>query len=78
MPTLGTTGDGLYDLSFYAIGDRQDFRIDTSNSVRFTTDETVWRFVERVGGQPRVDSAFTPANGGATLSPFVQLSSSTQ
>jgi len=79
VPTLGTTGDiGLYDLSYYLIGDRKDLRVDSSTHVRFTTDETAWRFVERVDGQPWVDSAFTPYNGGATLSPFVQLSSATQ
>ncbi len=78
VPTLGTTGDiGLYDLSYYLIGDRSDLRIDSSIHARFTTDETAWRFVERVDGQPWVDSAFTPYNGGATLSPFVQLSSAT-
>ncbi len=78
VPTLGTTGDiGLYDLSYYLIGDRQDLRVDSSTHVRFTTDETAWRFVERVDGQPWVDSAFTPYNGGNTLSPFVQLSSAT-
>ena len=78
VPTLGTTGDiGLYDLSYYLIGDRQDLRMDSSMHVRFTTDETAWRFVERVDGQPWVDSAFTPYNGGNTLSPFVQLSSAT-
>ncbi len=78
VPTLGTTGDiGLYDLSYYLIGDRKDLRIDTSIHARFTTDETAWRFVERVDGQPWVDSAFTPYNGGATLSPFVQLISTT-
>ncbi len=77
VPTLGTTGDiGLYDLSYYLIGDRQDLRVDTSIHTRFTTDETAWRFVERVDGQPWVNSAFTPYNGGATLSPFVQLNSS--
>lgn len=78
VPTLGTTGDiGLYDLSYYLIGDRQDLRIDTSIHVRFTTDETAWRFVERVDGQPWVDAAFTPYNAGNTLSPFVQLRSTT-
>jgi len=77
VPTLGTTGDiGLYDLSYYLIGDRQDLRVDTSMHTRFTTDETAWRFVERVDGQPWVNSAFTPYNGGDTLSPFVQLNSS--
>ena len=78
VPTLGSAGDiGLYDLSYYLIGDRQDLRIDTSIHTRFTTDETAWRFVERVDGQPWVESAFTPYNGGDTLSPFVQLYSAT-
>ena len=78
VPTLGTTGDiGLYDLSYYVIGDRSGLQINSSEHVRFTTDETVWRFVKRGDGQPKVDSAFTPKNAGATLSPFVQLSSAT-
>lgn len=78
VPTLGTTGDiGLYDLSHYLIGDRSDIRVDSSIHYKFNTDETTWRFVKRVDGHPMVDSAFTPYNGGATLSPFVQLSSAT-
>ncbi len=78
VPTLGTTGDiGLYDLSHYLIGDRTDIRVDSSIHYRFDTDETTWRFVKRVDGHSMVDSAFTPYNGGNTLSPFVQLSSST-
>ncbi len=78
VPTLGTTGDiGLYDLSHYLIGDRSDIRVDSSIHYRFNTDETTWRFVKRVDGHGMVDSAFTPYNGGATLSPFVQLSSAT-
>ncbi len=78
VPTLGTTGDiGLYDLSHYLIGDRSDIRVDSSIHYRFANDETTWRFVKRVDGHSMIDSAFTPYNGGATLSPFVQLSSAT-
>ena len=78
VPTLGTTGDiGLYDLSYYLIGDRKDLRIDMDKSIYFLSDQTAWRFVERVDGQPWVDAAFTPYNGGNTLSPFVHLSSAT-
>ncbi len=78
VPTLGTTGDiGLYDLSHYLIGDRQDLRVDTSIHARFTTDETAWRFVKRVDGSAWETSSFTPYNSGATLSPFVQLISTT-
>ncbi len=78
VPTLGVQGDiGLYDISHYLIGDRSDIRVDSSIHYRFNTDETTWRFVKRVDGHAMVDSAFTPYNGGATLSPFVQLSSAT-
>lgn len=77
VPTLGTTGDiGLYDLSYYLIGDRKGLKINRSIEYKFLSDETTWRFVKRVDGQPLVDSAFTPKNG-STLSPFVQLSAST-
>jgi HK97 family phage major capsid protein len=78
VPTLGTTGDiGLYDLSYYGIGDRSELRMDISPHLYFQTDETAFRFVERVDGHSLVDNTFTPYNGGATLSPFVQLSSAT-
>jgi len=74
---LGTAGDLiLADLSYYLIGDRQSLSVQSSIHARFTTDETAWRFVKRVDGQPWVDSAFTPANG-STLSPFVTLHSTT-
>lgn len=74
---LGTAGDIVFvDLSYYIIGDRSPIAIASSQHVRFTTDETAWRFVKRVDGQPWVDSAFTPANG-SSLSPFVTLHSTT-
>jgi len=77
VPTLGFVGDiGLYDLSYYLIGDRQDLKVDSSIHARFTTDETAWRFVKRVDGQPWVNNAFFPKNG-STLSPFVTLASTT-
>lgn len=77
VPTLGSVGDiGLYDLSKYLIGDRQDLTIASSIHLRFLSDETAWRFVKRVDGQPWVDSAFTPKNGD-TMSPFVTLASTT-
>jgi len=77
LPALGTAGDiVLADMSYYLIGERQSIQIATSPHVRFTTDETAWRFVERVDGQPWVDAAFTPA-AGSTLSPFVCLYTAT-
>ena len=72
--TLGTVGDiYLVDLSYYLIGDRQQVTMAASPHVRFTNDEMVWRFVERLDGRPWVDSALTPRNGTSTVSPFVAL-----
>lgn len=77
VAALGSVGDiGLYNLDQYLIGDRQGLKIDRSIEYRFSTDETTWRFVKRVDGQPLVDSAFTPKRG-STQSPFVCLASTT-
>lgn len=72
--TLGTAGDIYFvDLSYYVIGDRQSMTMMASPHVRFTNDETVHRFVQRLDGQPWIDSALTPRFGTTTLSPFVAL-----
>lgn len=72
--TLGTQGDiNLADFRYYAIGDRQDVRVDTSEHVQFLQDNTVFKVIERVDGQPLLLSPLTPENGGPTLSAFVQL-----
>lgn len=72
--TLGTAGDIYFaDFSYYLIGDRQSFELASSQHVRFNTDETDWRFIERVDGRPWVDSALTPRNGSNTVTPFVNL-----
>lgn len=77
VPTLGSVGDiGLYNLDQYLIGDRKGLKIDRSIEYRFSTDETTWRFVKRVDGQPIVDTAFTPKRGN-TQSPYVCLASTT-
>lgn len=77
VATLGSVGDiGLYDFDKYLIGDRKGLKIDRSIEYRFSTDETTWRFVKRVDGQPIVDSAFTPKRG-STQSPYVCLASTT-
>jgi HK97 family phage major capsid protein len=75
VPALGTTGDVmLCDFGYYLIGDRQGLRIEESGHFKFSTDQTVWRAVKRVDGQPWLDSAITPRAGGSTLSPFVGIS----
>jgi len=72
--TLGTEGDIYFvDPSYYVIGDRQELSVASSPHVKFTTDETVWRFVERLDGRPWLESALTPAHGSNTLSPIVTL-----
>lgn len=71
--TLGTVGDILFlDLSQYLLIERP---IQTAMSihVQFLTDQTVFRFVYRVDGQPAWHAALTPKNGSNTLSPFVSL-----
>lgn len=71
---LGTKGDiSLVDWSLYGIGDRQDVRLDTSEHAFFFQDQTAFKVIMRVDGQPLLQSALTPENGGPTLSGFVQL-----
>lgn len=71
---LGTLGDiAFVDLSYYLLGDRQAMSAASSTDYRFGNDQTAFRIIERVDGRPWIQSAITPRNGGATLSPFVQL-----
>ena len=62
---LGDLGDiWLCDLSQNAVGlMRNGMRLDRSQHVKFTTDETVWRLIVRADGQGTWASAFTPVNG---------------
>lgn len=73
---LGTQGDiSLVDFSYYLIGDGMRARIESSTEYQFGTDQTSFRLIQRNDGRPWFKSPLTPANGSATLSPFVQLSS---
>lgn len=73
--TLGTEGDIiLADMSQYEMIDKGGTQTATSIHVRFLQDETVFRFVYRVDGQPMWTSALTPYKGGGnTQSPFITL-----
>jgi len=74
--TVGTVGDIiLADMSQYLLADKKGgVKSDRSIHVKFETDETAFRFVYRVDGQPWWNSALTPASGTAnTQSPFVAL-----
>ena len=71
---MGTQGDiSLADFSMYGIGDRQDVRLETSEHAFFFQDQTAFKVIERVDGQPLLLSALSPENGGPTLSAFIQL-----
>jgi hypothetical protein len=50
-------------------------QVASSSEYKFGNDLTAYRVIERVDGRPWLQSAITPKNGGPTLSPFVQLSS---
>lgn len=73
---LGTVGDIiLADLSQYYLATKGGIQEASSIHVHFVYDESVFRFVMRVDGQPSWSSALTPfeATAGHTVSPFVAL-----
>jgi len=70
---LGAQGDiSLVDFGYYLIGDRQMMSVESSPHVKFTSDKTTYRVIQRNDGRPWLQSAITPKNSGPTLSPFVQ------
>lgn len=71
---LGDLGDVIFaNMNEYALIDKGGIQTASSIHVSFTTDETCFRFVYRVDGQPMWKSAVTPAKGANALSPFVTL-----
>lgn len=73
---LGDVGDiVLADLSQYLMIDKGGIQGASSIHVRFVYDETAFRFVYRVDGQPTWNKTLTPYKGSKTLSPFVALAS---
>jgi len=76
--TLGDQGDlMLIDLTQYCIGTKGGLQAATSIHVKFSTDETCFRFVLRVDGQPLWSSAVTPFQGTDTQSPFITIGTRT-
>ena len=74
LPAPGSSGSILLaDCKYYLIGDRQSVTIDATNIERFQYDETSWRCVHRVDGQPWLSTWLTLADGSDTVSPFVIL-----
>ena len=74
VPVLGTKGDVmLVDPTMYVVGDRMQIEIAASEHVNFLKNQTTWRVVERVDGQPWLDNVITLQDGASTVSPFVVL-----
>jgi len=76
--TLGTKGDiYLCDWSQYLVGQKTGagagLKFDTSIHLYFLNDQTAFRFVYRVDGQPWWPQALQPRNSLDTLSPFICL-----
>lgn len=75
LPALGTEGDlGLYDFRYYLVGDRQATTVESTIYDRWRYDETSWRCVHRVDGQPWLSTPITLQDGSTQVSPFVVLS----
>jgi len=73
---LGDVGDIiLADMNGYILAQKGGVSSDVSIHVRFVYDESVFRFVLRIDGQPERATVLTPYKGGAgaTQSHFVAL-----
>ena len=71
---IGDVGDViLADMSEYLLIDKGGIEGASSIHVRFLYDESVFRFIYRVDGQPKRNKPLTPYKGANTLSPFIVL-----
>ena len=75
--SVGTVGDIIFvDVANgYVVAEKGGIQADMSIHVQFVYDESVFRFVMRVDGQPVRASALTPYKGGAgsSQSHFIAL-----
>jgi HK97 family phage major capsid protein len=71
--TLGDAGDIIFaDLAGgYILAEKGGIQSDMSIHVRFLYDESVFRFVLRVDGQPVRAASLTPYKGSDNLSHFI-------
>lgn len=73
MAAKGTAGDlALVDLSKYMIGERSGLISDVSVHAYFTSDQTCYRFIQRLDGRWGLPAYYTLKNG-CTVSPVVKL-----
>lgn len=78
LPVKGSRGDILLlGAQYYLIGDRQQTLIESTKFARWVYDETSWRVVHRVDGQPWLSAPITYIDGETTVSPFVVLEAGT-
>lgn len=74
LPRIGAAGDILLaDWKYYLIGDRKAVTIESTQFDRWRYDETSWRLVHRVDGQPWLSQPLTLQDGTSQVSPFVIL-----
>lgn len=73
--TLGDSGDIILAnfKNGYVLAEKGGIKSDMSIHVRFIYDESVFRFVLRIDGEPVRASALTPYKGSNTLSHFIVL-----
>lgn len=74
LPILGNQGDVLLaDWKYYLLGDRQAATVESTRFDRWAYDQTSWRMVHRVDGQPWLSAPLTLQDGTTRVSPFVVL-----
>lgn len=74
VPALGTVGDvTLFDPRLYAIADRMEVMIDASEHVNYTANQTIFRVISRVDGQPWFSQPITMPDTTTTVGPYVCL-----
>jgi HK97 family phage major capsid protein len=73
-PRVGTAGDViLADWRYYLLGDRQATTVESTQYDYWRYDQTSWRAVHRVDGQPWLSAPLTYQDGTTQVSPFVIL-----
>lgn len=74
LPALGSQGDiALVNPPYYLVGDRQAVTIESTQFDRWRYNQTSWRAVARLDGQPWLSAPLTLMDGSSQLSPFVVL-----
>lgn len=74
VPRIGTAGDVvLADWRYYLLGDRQATTVESTQYDFWRYDQTSWRAVHRVDGQPWLSAPLTYEDGVTQVSPFVIL-----